>query len=203
MTPKERVLQVLRGHEASRIRFRVPSVGITINRATFLTVAHAIEIGHIGVVPTTHFDHNVAAKYDSGAAPGAPSGQLFTSPILGREQEGLILHECTHGFFDLKKTDITAENEEAICYVVDALYFRMTGLNRSRWAKPPHSTARLVADELLKQYAAGTHGVPEVNTIWWHTVRVAVILTPPYFDKPPGFLAQVLGIGPNSYINDG
>jgi len=95
----------------------------------------------------------------------------------------------------LKKTDITAENEEAICYVVDALYFRMTGLNPSRWTKPPHSTAGLVADELLKQYAAGTTESPKsINIV--DSVRVAVMLDPPYFDRPPGFLAQVLGSDP-------
>jgi hypothetical protein len=33
-------LAFVSGPEASRIRFTVPSVGITINQATFLTVAH-------------------------------------------------------------------------------------------------------------------------------------------------------------------
>jgi hypothetical protein len=136
---------------------------------------------------------------------------LFIPRIFGRGEEGLTLHECTHAFFDLNKIKITAENEEAICYVVDALYFRMTALPQSRWTKSPHSTARLVADGLLKEYAAGTHAIPEVNATSWHIVRLAVMTDPIYLTRPPGFPAQLLpgfakqllGIGPDSYDNDG
>ena len=53
MAMKDRVLALLRGHEAARIRFTVPSasVPVTINHVTFTTVANAIVAGKIGVAP--------------------------------------------------------------------------------------------------------------------------------------------------------
>ena len=53
MTQRDRVLGLLRGHEARRIRFTVPSasVPVTINHVTFTTVANAIVAGKIGVSP--------------------------------------------------------------------------------------------------------------------------------------------------------
>ena len=53
MAQRDRVLALLRGHEARRIRFTVPSasVPVTINHMTFTTVANAIVAGKIGVSP--------------------------------------------------------------------------------------------------------------------------------------------------------
>ena len=53
MAMKDRVLALLRGHEATRIRFTVPSasVPVTINHVTFDTVANAIVAGKVGVSP--------------------------------------------------------------------------------------------------------------------------------------------------------
>ena len=53
MAQRDRVLALLRGHEARRIRFTVPSasVPVTINHVTFNTVANAIVAGKIGVSP--------------------------------------------------------------------------------------------------------------------------------------------------------
>jgi hypothetical protein len=209
MTTKQRILQLLRGSVASRIRFTVPPAGITINHATFTAVAQAIETGRIKVVPTRHFAANVGAEYDGTAAADAPSGQLIVPPIVGREQEGLILHECTHAFFDLKKINLTAEKEESAAYVVDALCFRMTGLTPLRWSNEPHKTAKLVADNLLRQYAAGTQPVPAVDARSWDALRTAVMLNPTYFGTAAGLPAQALGrfgigwLGPDSYTNDG
>ena len=78
-----------------------------------------------------------------GAIPGFSSGQLLVPPIVGRDQESSAMHECTHAFFDLQSIDIRAAEEEAICYVVGALYDRMTGLPRARWGTPPSIPGRL------------------------------------------------------------
>ena len=54
-------------------------------------------------------------------------------PILGRIDEAAVMHEATHAFFDLKTSNILATEEEAVSYIVTALYHRMTGLTPARW----------------------------------------------------------------------
>jgi hypothetical protein len=212
MAVKERVLHVLRGHEAGRIRFKVSTKtgGVTtINRASFEMVASAIQAGKIKVTPRTVFRAGVGAEYHGGAIPGASSGELLVPPILGREQEGLVAHECTHAFFDLTRSSVGAPEEEAIFYVVDALYFRMTGLTTHRWNNEPHATAKAVADGLLRQYARGDVPVPSVSEREWHELVLAVMLNPTYLfpakdstETPAGLFGGILG-GPTAYTHDG
>jgi hypothetical protein len=85
MAVKERVLHVLRGHEAGRIRFKVSTKtgGVTtINRASFEMVASAIQAGKIKVTPRTVFRAGVGAEYHGGAIPGASSGELLVLQYL-------------------------------------------------------------------------------------------------------------------------
>jgi hypothetical protein len=214
MALKEHVLGLLRGPEASRIRFTAPTTTgpITINRATFATVASAIDAGKIGVTPFTP-TKLAGAKYFQPAGPGAPpSGQLHVPPILGRIHEGEVMHECTHAFFDLKKTAIGARDEEAVCYVVSALYYRMTGLTPARWTgAEPYITAKSVVDALLHQYAVGVAGIPVVNAGAFRTLVIAVQLSPTYLipdpdspmsGTPAGLFGGFFG-GPTSYTHDG
>jgi hypothetical protein len=104
MASREHILAMLRGEQAGRIRFTVHTTigGITVNRATFATVANAIHAGKIKVTPQAVFAPGVGAEYHGWAVPGGPSGELLVPPIFGREQEGLALHECMHAFFDLQ-----------------------------------------------------------------------------------------------------
>jgi hypothetical protein len=206
---KERVLGLLRGPEALRIRFKVTTTSgpITINRATFATVAKAIDDGKVGVKPFTP-DKSAGARYDPDAAPGAPSGQLFIPPILGRFEEAAVLHESTHAFFDLTKSGIQAAEEEAVCYVVTALYYRMTGLTPARWTVAPLAGKPLV-DALLRQYAVGVSGIPVVDAGAFRALVLAVMIDPTYLipDKltsgtPAGLFGGFLG-GPTSYTHDG
>ena len=53
--------------------------------------------------------------------------------ILGRIDEAAVMHESTHAFFDLTTSNILATEEEAVSYIVTALYHRMTGLTPARW----------------------------------------------------------------------
>jgi hypothetical protein len=212
MTAKERVIHILRGHEAGRIRFKIPTKTagtITINRASFETVASAIQAGKIKVTPQPVFRAGVGAEYHGWAIPGASSGELLVPPIFGREQEGLVAHECTHAFFDLTRSGVGAPEEEAICYVVDALYFRMTGLTTHRWNNEPHATAKAVADGLLRQYAKGDIPVPTVSDTEWRVLVLAVMLNPTYLlpapgstQTPAGLFGGILG-GPTAYAHDG
>ena len=167
----------------------------------FATVATAIEAGKIRVTPKTTFTPGVGAEIRYRRHPRCPSGELLVPPILGREQEGLVMHECTHAFFDLKKTVIKATEEEAVCYVVDALYFRMTGLGPARWSNEPHKTAKAVANSLLHQYAIGTKGIPAVDLTAWHGLVLAVALNPTYFARTAGIVKWFYGT--DSYTNDG
>ena len=91
-----------------------------------------------------------------------------------------MLHECTHAVFDLTQTRVNGNDDEAASYVVDALYFRMTGLRRPRWNAEPHATAGAVADALLRQYQAGTRGIPAIDATAWATLKFA--------DRPPSRL---------------
>jgi hypothetical protein len=185
MSTRTNVLHVLRGEEAARIRFTFPFAAgtVTISPKSFDYVASAIEMGKVKVVPTTVFPPGVAGQYISGTP-----NELHVLPVVGREQLGQILHECTHALFDLTQTHVTANEDEAAAYVVDALYFRMTGLLRARWSNEPHKTAGAVADDLLHKYAVGTHGIPAVDTIAWTTLRVVVWSNPVYFNGPAGLV---------------
>src|SRR5215472_17616805 len=103
---KQRVIALLRGREAGRIRFTAATTSagdITIDPTTFATVAKAIEKHKIKVsVKVFDKDDGADARYDSGAVPalgtvpGFSSGQLLIQPIVGRDQESSVMHECTH-----------------------------------------------------------------------------------------------------------
>ena len=203
MATKDTIVRLLTGTVARRIRFKVSlSTGsLTINKAAFATVASAIGTGKIKVTTTTTFDPDVGAEYSPTGVPGATSGDLRVPPICGREQEGLVMHECTHAFFDLMKTNIRATEEEAVCYLVNALYFRMTGLTPTRWTNEPHKTAKSVADRLLHQYALGTSGVPTVDVSTWRVLVFAVGVNPTYFLDTAGLPRWLAGS--DSYTNDG
>ncbi len=178
MSNRVRVLHVLRGPEASRIRFTFPAVGgpITVNHMTFDRVARAIEDGDIHISVTKTFPPGVYAQYDSS------TNTILTPPVIGRVDAGMVLHECTHAAFDLARTAVSALDDEAAAYVVDALYFRMTGLPRPRWAGPAGS----VAGGLLHHYALGTRGIPAVDPVLWATLRIFTSTLPIYLKGPAG-----------------
>jgi hypothetical protein len=181
MSTQQRVIGVLSGVEATRIRFTIPvGGGITINRFTFQRVAGAIKRGDVHVKVTTTFPAGVGAQYDPS------TNTIETPPVIGRVDEGLVLHECTHAFFDLASTAIPALDDEATAYVVDALYFRMTGLPRNRWNAHIHAVAGSVANGLLKNYQAGTPGVPAVDAASWASLRQAIVADPVYINGPAG-----------------
>jgi hypothetical protein len=200
VTTRQRVLDLLRGPVAGRIRFTFPFFAgtVTISPVSFRHVAHAIECGKVRVVPTTAFRAGVAGQYVSGTP-----NLLQVKPILGREEEGLVLHECTHAIFDLTLTHVTANDDEAASYVVDALYFRMTGLNRARWSGEPHKTAGAVADALLRNYAVGTPRIPAIDAASWNNLKATIMMHPVYntpITQPAGFLGTLFG---SEYPHDG
>jgi hypothetical protein len=212
MAMKDRVLSLLRGHEAARIRFTVPSasVPVTINHVAFTTVANAIVAGKIGVTPFAS-TMRALAEYDQPTGPTAPSsGQLMVPPILGRIEEAAVMHESTHAFFDLTTSNILGTEEEAVSYIVSVLYHRMTGLTPRRWmGAEPYISAKVVADALLRQYQVGVSGPPAVDAGQFQTLLLAVATTPTYLipaspgaGTPAGLFGGILG-GPVRYVHNG
>jgi hypothetical protein len=181
---KAKILDLLTGYEASRIRFSFPVAGtgsvVTINHLAFARVARAIRHGHIKINVTTSMPSGVGAQYHSD------TDTIDVKSVIGRADGGLVLHECTHAWFDITSNPLKALDDEAASYVVDGLYYRMTGLTPPRWNGPPHPSAGVVAGPLLQAYQIGSIAMPVVAPAPWAALRVAIMTTPPYTTGPAG-----------------
>jgi len=173
---RQRVLNILRGPEADRIRFTFVAnkATITIARSTFDRVARAIERGKVDVTINNTLGQGIARYLQPN--------NIETHSVIGRLAEGAVLHESLHAYFDLARTDISPLDEETAGFVIDALYFRMTGLSSARWHSRIERQAAVVADDLLAHYAAGISPIPAVNPIPWLILR-GVIYTHPHYAK--------------------
>src|SRR6266704_6386258 len=131
MSLKTRVLQVLNGPTVARIRFRFPIRGshVTITPQTFHHVARAIVSGRVTVQSPTNLPPSVVAQYVIRA------NTLQIRSVAGRLNEAQVVHESLHAAYDLLRTGIDANAEEASAYVCIALYLRMTGF-RARGNNP-------------------------------------------------------------------
>jgi hypothetical protein len=182
MDPKEllkrRVIHVLRGTEAGRIRFTFPLAGggtITISPQTFRDVSRAVEQGDIDVDPHAALPAGADAQYDPDIDTLGVASQH-----IGRQQEGVLLHECTHAWFDINSTNIGVQDDEAAAYVVDALYYRMSGVNPiRRRGFVTFANADRVAVNLLQQYQRGVQA-PTVDPANWNSLRAAIAADPNY-----------------------
>jgi hypothetical protein len=200
MSLKTRVLQVLNGPTVARIRFRFPIRGshVTITPQTFHHVARAIVSGRVTVQSPTDLPPGVAAQYNYVGRHRA-NGTLVRADTLeiksvaGRVNEAYAVHESLHAAYDLLRTGIDANAEEASGYVCSALYLRMTGFrasgNNQIWG-----AAERVAQTLLSQYQKGDPGIPMVGEQEWRTLRAGVGINPIYAALRSGiFTGWVLG----------
>lgn len=108
---RQKVLAVLRGPVMRRMTF---GVGYLVLSATYYEdIAQAIDTGKIQVkmVPA----HGHMAYYFSTAVPARI--ELGSSA-----DEGLIVHECTHAIFDMRKLTTRVEQSEGFGYLAQALY---------------------------------------------------------------------------------
>ena len=202
MSLKTRVLQVLNGPTVARIRFRFPIRGshVTITPQTFHHVARAIASGRVTVQSPTDLSPGVAAQYNDVARHRA-NGTLVRADTLeiksvaGRVNEAYAVHESLHAAYDLLRTGIDANAEEASAYVCGALYCRMTGGFRAEWANDKiWGPAERVAQTLLSQYQKGDPGIPMVGEQEWRTLRAGVGINPIYAALRSGiFTGWVLG----------
>jgi len=209
MSIESRVLQVLNGPTVARIRFRFTITGshVTIAPQTFHRVARAIQSGEVIVRPPTDLAAGVAAQYNDVARTRQDGTQvrantLEINSVTGRLDEALLVHESLHAAYDLLRTGLDANSEEASAYVCTALYCRMTGLPRPGWTGTRvYANAERAAQSLLAQYQKGTRGIPMVGAAEWNTLRRGVLLSPAYFLRGPAGLFGTLASA--QYTHDG
>jgi hypothetical protein len=194
MSTRERLLHILNGPEAHRIRFKFRSsfgTDITVNRRNFSTVASSIEHNRVHVQVSSVLPAGVGAQYFAAADPlNAPPVQhdntILTPAVLGRELEGRALHECVHASYDLLRTRVSALDDEASAYVAHTLYYRMTNIAAPRWTTEIRAVAVMIADNLLRAYQAGNVAIPEVPFVNWQLLRMKIWLSPIYTSGPAG-----------------
>jgi len=191
MGAKERLVQVLLGPAASRIRFSFPSGSrsITLGPGTFQRVASGIRANLVHVQIATEFPPNTGAQYFAAAdltnRPPVPrANTVLMPPTLGRVGEATAVHECVHAAYDLFKTNINAWDEEASAYVAHILYCRMVGLPQPRWSTTIRDVAALVVDTILSDYQKGDVRIPAVSRINWELLRYAIFTSPTYVGGP-------------------
>jgi hypothetical protein len=202
------VLQVLNGPTVARIRFRFPIRGghVTITPQTFHHVARAIVSGRVIVRPPTDLAPGIPAQYNAtprNRADGTTvqANTLEIASASGRKNEAFIVHESLHAAYDLLRTGIDANAEEASAYVCAALCLRMTGFHADWDSNQIWQNAKPVVETLLRQYQMGVSGIPTVGEHEWHMLRAAVGLHPVYAALRAGiFTGWVLGM---QYTHDG
>ena len=209
MTLKNQVLSVLEGPVIARIRFRFPIAAshVTIAPQTFHVVARAIRSGRVLVRVPTDLATGVAAQYNDVARTRlngtvVQANTMEVNAASGRFDQATVAHESLHAAYDLLRTGLDGNAEEASAYVVTALYCRMTGLPRPTWANGLiWAQAALAAQTLLAQYQRGSSGIPMVGNDEWMTLRQSVALHPVYrFAGPGGVFGLLAG---SQYTHDG
>lgn len=209
MSLESQVLHVLEGPTVWRIRFRFSVTGghVTITPQTFHHVAHAVRSGKVIVRRPTDLDPTAGAQYNDVArirADGTVVGAntMEVKSVGGRFDEATVVHESLHAAYDLLRTDLDANSEEASAMICTALVCRMTGLPRPLWTGSRiFADAERAAQSLLTQYQRGTRGIPMVGAEEWRSLRVAVMLEPAYFLRGPAGLFGTLAAA--RYTHDG
>jgi len=163
MPLREDVLRILRSGETRRIHFSFTATDgqiISVNERVFATVIDAIESDRIQI----DWDHGqwrsdhrapADARYNSQhnyllVRPGAP--------LQSRVLEALVIHECVHAFFDLRRRKLPNVDSEAAAYISQGCYLRTSGFDRNRLNQGTDNevlTGMLIADGIAMQ-----HGVP-------------------------------------------
>lgn len=151
---RQQVLNILRGTYASRVRFSLAFGGRTlaVNRSTFERVASAIENGGVNLnITTTMTTSGAGAEYNSA------TNTLSVPPIHGRIQEAYLIHESVHASLDLtRSTGLKVPLDEAACYIAEVLFYRRTGLARSRVNEVLRNATNPVVDSILRNGTADT-----------------------------------------------
>jgi hypothetical protein len=144
-----RILSILRSPAALKINFILGAW--RINALAFENVACAIELGDIDVIVGTPMGGGEAEynfKRDILVVPTAAYGSIIT-------QQSGIIHECVHGFVDIKHVAGQAESaNEAAAYLAGMLYILHTGNPIPPTTNPIGVLAAGIAKKMIGQPGA-------------------------------------------------
>ncbi len=174
LADKDQVLKVLRQRFLRRINFSFAGGAgdVSITSKSFEKIIALIEADNMGV--------QVVKEMDFAGEWHPDDNTLVILPIMGRMAEATVLHESLHGWFDMEQIPIMAVQEEAACYVVDVLYFRMTGLADARFVDPIYDAAKPIARAILAASVSGKTPTVAVDTAQWKKLLGAVRADPAY-----------------------
>ena len=185
MADKDVALTILRQKFLDRINFTFPggSGDVTVDGGSFRRLVALIVSDKITVVADPTLTTSKGA-WDSS------TNTLTVATILGRDGEATVVHECLHGLFDIEGTSVLVAQEEAACYVVDVLYYKMTGFKESRYlngkAMAIKKAAQPVADTILAGSATGFGNPTAVDPAQFGAVVTAVLAIPYYANAAQG-----------------
>lgn len=136
----QRVVTVLRGPLARRVRFRFNGQAgpVAVDHSSFDRVARAINSDNIRVTDLAHAPGGVHSHSLAGAYDGEGSRNFFYVRPAGHNSriwEGTIIHEAVHASIDLTHSYIATADNEAAAFLAGAMYFVMTGLPIPRWGR--------------------------------------------------------------------
>jgi len=168
MSLKDEILRILRSGETHRIHFSftttdTPPQTISINHTSFDAVRHAIETNRIHV----DFDHGqwtTNHRAPSDARYNRDHNALLVKPTANRQSrifEALVVHECVHAFFDLRRRRLPQVDNEAAGYIAQGCYLRTSGFDRSRLDQS--SDNEVLSGVLIADAIAANNTVPAFN----------------------------------------
>lgn len=169
MNTTEKVIQVLNSREAERINFTAASISIT-GGTVFKAIAN--DLG--GLSPSRFI--TVSSSFSGGAAalyhPTTNTFEVAEDRVGSRVWAGLVIHEAVHAWIDRNSLTPTAVDNEAVSYIAQAIYYRRTGLARSRTPNPIYLAARDIANSILQ--GSGVSAAP------LQTLRDLILGSPTY-----------------------
>ncbi|MBA3447142.1 MAG: hypothetical protein H0T56_05985 [Pseudaminobacter sp.] len=169
-TPNQIILATLREPVVARMNFGVGRMFIPSSQYEW--VAKAIEGGYISVVENPALSGSAVYHYGANRIDVPAYGGL---PSLG--QRALIIHECTHAIFDLRKMTSPVEESEGMAYVAQALYSRLNGATGRHVVSPDPAdivswmawqvifdASTAVAEIVARKYTASDD---EASALYW------------------------------------
>jgi hypothetical protein len=174
MADKDGALKVLRQTFLQRINFKFDGGAgdVEITGKSFTKIVDLIENDNMEVKVHPDLDGEGVWRYEERT--------LYIPRIKGRLDESVVVHEGLHGFFFFENIAMLPIPEEAACFLVDVLYYRMTGLKDARFEHPVYNAAKPIAGAILKANAYGKTSKVAVDKAQWGTLLAAVRADPEY-----------------------
>lgn len=172
MSLRDDILRILRSGEVRRINFSFTATDgqvISIGNHVFTAVIESIESGRI------HIDWDRGQWTANRRSPSdgrynSPHNYLLIrpgAPLRSRVFEALVVHECVHAFFDLRRRKLPNVDSEAAGYIAQGCYLRTSGFDRNRLSQTTDNevlTAMLVADGIAVQHTVPAARLDELRT---------------------------------------